>query len=106
LDSLITPHDPLDPVPHLLLALLFSSTSPHPPTPPLFPYTTLFRSDHRARVDHDALAEPHPGADGHARVHDRRLADLGARPDERQRTDPDVGPAEGPPLGYGQRPGP
>src|SRR5437899_2509316 len=52
-------------------------------------------ADHRARVDHDALAEPHPGADGHARVHDRRLADLGARPDERQRTDPDVGPDDG-----------
>src|SRR5439155_890204 len=61
-------------------------------------------ADHRARVDHDALAEPHPGADGHARVHDRRLADLGARPDERQRTDPDVGPDDGARLDHGERP--
>src|SRR5437667_11583 len=59
---------------------------------------------HRARVDHDALAAPHPGTDGHARVHDRRLADLGARPDECQRTDPDVGPDDGARLDHGERP--
>src|SRR5439155_1537794 len=52
-------------------------------------------ADHGARMDHDALAEPHPGAHGDARVHDRRLADLGAGPDERQRTDADGGSDRG-----------
>src|SRR5690606_41751693 len=91
---------------HFSFFLIFS-TSPPPPHPTLFPYTTLFRSETRGVVQQGAarVPAPHGGGDAvaapgrghHIDVVAARVpaAPLAARPVHRQR-----GPA-----GRGERPG-
>src|SRR5699024_12315036 len=46
-----------------LVLTLPSSPPPHPPTTPLFPYTTLFRSQDRPQVDRCGPVPARPGRD-------------------------------------------
>src|SRR3712207_7797282 len=51
-----------------------------PPRSTLFPYTTLFRSPTRERVEPDLPCEPVPRETGRAHQAGRRAADLAPRP--------------------------
>src|SRR5207244_11214233 len=51
---------PLQSSPHISFPPLFSSRLPRPPTPTLFPYTTLFRSHDRSCADQLLDARPNP----------------------------------------------
>src|SRR5699024_12712348 len=61
-----------------------SSTARRPPTPPLFPYTTLFRSRHRGHPAR-TVSDGHAARHGAHSVHDTARRDGGHRRVERYR---------------------
>src|SRR5206468_5531610 len=81
----------------LINVITFSYHPPPPPNPPLFPYTTLFRSrvrdEERPRPHHKARASPHAGW--------RRRP--GPRPTLGPWARPSKCPAHGPSVGRGDR---